>query len=75
MPDVIPSRDQPFLGFNEAEARAPRMLPGTATIDAVTAGFNEAEARAPRMPARRLWGSSNISDSFNEAEARAPRMR
>ena len=37
-------------GFNEAEARAPRMLPSTtAAKRVVKAMLNEAEARAPRM--------------------------
>ena len=44
------------IGFNEAEARAPRMLP--ATVDTVYAAghdFNEAEARAPRMLRSHAW--------------------
>ena len=60
------------IRFNEAEARAPRMLDGTSSATHGDTGFNEAEARAPRMlvPAHR-----NASRCFNEAEARAPRMR
>ena len=63
------------LGFNEAEARAPRI--GYATHPAIAhryrTSFNEAEARAPRILAiaRR---AREISKSFNEAEARAPRI-
>src|SRR5579872_4164818 len=37
-------------GFNEAEARAPRMPRRTASGFAGSRSFNEAEARAPRMP-------------------------
>src|SRR5579883_1319943 len=36
-------------GFNEAEARAPRMEPCGPTSRPPTWSFNEAEARAPRM--------------------------
>src|SRR5579883_734659 len=38
-------------GFNEAEARAPRMPRLLWITTGLLRGFNEAEARAPRMPA------------------------
>ena len=42
-----------MIGFNEAEARAPRMPRAGATERVASVSrFNEAEARAPRMPGR-----------------------
>ena len=37
-------------GFNEAGARAPRMLGSPAELSTEDKSFNEAGARAPRMP-------------------------
>ncbi len=51
-------------GFNEAEARAPRMAAASSNWSASISSFNEAEARAPRMgrhladPASRVIGAS-----------------
>ena len=61
-------------GFNEAEARAPRMqeAPASSLLGALC--FNEAEARAPRMR-RRAAARRRSRSRFNEAEARAPRMQ
>ena len=42
------------IGFNEAEARAPRMRPLLAHAGRLFRRFNEAEARAPRMQ-RSAW--------------------
>jgi len=42
-----------YTGFNEAEARTPRMRPIMAMATTVQiVRFNEAEARTPRMRAR-----------------------
>ena len=40
-----------FRSFNEAEARAPRMVTDTGDTITMPLSFNEAEARAPRMAA------------------------
>ena len=42
----------PYIGFNEAEARAPRMLLTASSSVLYSICFNEAEARAPRMRTR-----------------------
>ena len=60
-------------GFNEAEARTPRMARCRRIVDEGVGSFNEAEARTPRMD------SGCVADAgyryrFNEAEARTPRM-
>jgi len=41
--------DWPLPGFNEAEARAPRMASACRWLRSACRRFNEAEARAPRM--------------------------
>ena len=62
-------------GFNEAEARAPRMQGFTRAESAAIVGrFNEAEARAPRMLGLVATPLERGNQRFNEAEARAPRM-
>ena len=57
-------------GFNEAEARTPRIV-GRASADGCD-GFNEAEARTPRIGAE--VDVIGICARFNEAEARTPRI-
>ena len=64
---------QHLIGFNEAEARAPRMPTVAMILAASEPCFNEAEARAPRMLDPR--GRMVTAPGFNEAEARAPRMQ
>ena len=51
MPAHVPDGSSgPLLGFNEAEARMPRMPPRATRRSGATRCFNEAEARMPRMP-------------------------
>ncbi len=49
------------LRFNEAEARAPRMLGLTNAVSSLMAGFNEAEARAPRMQPKHHFDARWVS--------------
>ena len=63
-----------LLGFNEAEAHAPRILAGSSGTSAVVGfSFNEAEAHAPRIRPYMMTCGPKTS-RFNEAEAHAPRI-
>ena len=45
-----------YIGFNEAEAHAPRIPRRTAGVEEkMKIGFNEAEAHAPRIRRGALW--------------------
>ena len=62
-----------LLGFNEAEAHAPRIHILLKVILPAEMRFNEAEAHAPRILWVIGWEPGTLW-SFNEAEAHAPRI-
>ena len=65
--------DCSLVGFNEAEAHAPRIQAHRNATISPSLGFNEAEAHAPRI-LNPIAHIRIISVSFNEAEAHAPRI-